>query len=79
MVELVFRSVSEFLEVSFGLFWLFHWLGVKEKTFIVDHILEKIFCWLEVIPAPIEGLFADDLLLVIMEAVKVGMRQAFLY
>lgn len=51
---------------------------MEHQTFIVDHVLEQIFGGLEVVPAPVETLLADDLLLLVMQAIEVGVSQALL-
>lgn len=40
--------------------------------------MKEVFCWLEVVPAPVEGLLADHLLLLVMKAVEVRMGEALL-
>lgn len=46
------------------------------QALVVDHVLEEVLGGLEVVPAPVEGLLADHFLLLVVEAVEVGMGQA---
>jgi hypothetical protein len=48
---------------------------VVGQALVVDHVLEEVLGGLEVVPAPVEGLLADHFLLLVVEAVEVGMGQ----
>ena len=72
LIKLILRSVCKVFEVSLGLLWCWiYCLRVVEETFFVYHVLKDLFGRLEAIPAPIKGFFADDLLLFVMETIKV--------
>jgi hypothetical protein len=49
------------------------------QAFLVDHILQQIFSGLKIIPIPVKHLFAYDLLLLVVQSVEVGMRQALFH
>lgn len=49
------------------------------ERFVPDHLLEDFFGWLEVVPAPIEGLFAFGLYLFVVQAFEVRVLQALFY
>lgn len=76
LCEFVLGAVGELLQVSFWLLGLLGDLGVVGQALVVNHVLEEVLGGFEVVPAPVEGLLADDFLLLVVEAVEVGMGQA---
>ena len=46
---------------------------MKHEALLIDHVLENLFGRLEVIPLPVENLFADGLLFVVMKPVEIRM------
>jgi hypothetical protein len=76
LIKLVLGPVSKLFQILFGLFRRFNWLRMVKDTFIVDHILKNILGRFKTVPTPIEALFANWLLLLIMKAVEVRMRKA---
>jgi len=47
---------------------------VEDETFLINHVLQDLFGRLEAVPRPIKHLFADNFLLLVVEAVEIGMR-----
>ena len=54
-------------------------IGMELERFVPHHLLKYFFGWLEVVPAPVEWLFALRLHLLIVQALKVRMLQALLH
>lgn len=48
------------------------------ETLLVDHVLEELLGGLEIVPGPVEHLLADDLLLLVVQSVEVGVSKALL-
>jgi hypothetical protein len=44
---------------------------MEHQALFIYHVLEYLFRWLKIVPLPVEDLFADWFLLVVMEAVKI--------
>jgi hypothetical protein len=80
LVELVLGPIGKLLKIPLGfLHHRFHALRMVVETLIIDHVLKNILGRLEVVPAPVEPLLADELLLLIMQPVEVRMSQALLH
>lgn len=49
---------------------------MEKETLIIYQVLENLLGGFEVVPSPVEDLFADDLLLFVVEPVEVGVCEA---
>jgi hypothetical protein len=74
LMVLILHSISQLFRVSqFRRFphLALHALRVVEQTLFVYHRLQQVFCRLELVPVPVEHLFTNWLLLVVVGPVKV--------
>jgi hypothetical protein len=46
---------------------------MEHEALLIDHVLENLFGRLKVIPLPVENLFADGLLFVVVKPVEIRM------
>ena len=62
--------------------WISVWAGnslrVEFERLLVDHILEDLLRWLEIVPCPVECFLALRLSLLIMKSFEVGVLQTLL-
>ena len=65
MSQLILGAVSQVLNLLF-LFQILLALGMEHQALLVNHILQNLFGGFEVIPLPVEYLFTNGFLLVVV-------------